>query len=225
MNSNVWVLLIVRIISNFSDSLYILATIWFVKESTDSNVWIGVASFMTMLPVTFQLFYGPLIDRYSKKNLLLFSMLIQAVIFVILSTLYLMNELSPLLAILLVFFAAMAGELSYPTEHALVPSLVASKNLNKVNALFAFTYNSLDVICNAAAGLILAAIGIGLVYTVNSFTFIVLFVLVWFGLRLSSLKRQHADEKSIFCYKKELWIGLQSFGNSGRCVNSSSPLH
>lgn len=51
MNKNILMLLFVRIVANFSDSLYYMATIWFIKEITGSNTWIGIASFITMLPV------------------------------------------------------------------------------------------------------------------------------------------------------------------------------
>ncbi|MBR2078178.1 MAG: MFS transporter, partial [Exiguobacterium sp.] len=78
MNRNVLVLLVVRVIANFADSFYFLASVWYVKETTDASAWIGVTTFAAMIPVAFQVLYGPLVDCYSKKNLLLVSMAIQA---------------------------------------------------------------------------------------------------------------------------------------------------
>lgn len=70
MNKNILMLLFVRIVANFSDSLYYMATIWFIKEITGSNTWIGIASFITMLPVALQILYGTLLIDIQKRNYL-----------------------------------------------------------------------------------------------------------------------------------------------------------
>jgi len=116
MNKNILMLLFVRIVANFSDSLYYMATIWFIKEITGSNTWIGIASFITMLPVALQILYGPIIDRYSKKKLLIISMGLQATIFSILVFLYNLNQLQQALLLAFIFVETMATYLSYPTE-------------------------------------------------------------------------------------------------------------
>lgn len=128
-----------------------------------------------MLPVALQILYGPIIDRYSKKKLLIISMGIQATIFSILVFLYNLNQLQPALLLAFIFVATMAAHLSYPTESALVPFLVNKQQLGKVNSIFAFTYSSLDIICNAVSGIIIASIGIGMVYFLNSLTYVILF--------------------------------------------------
>ncbi|SDW15158.1 hypothetical protein SAMN05444487_101397 [Marininema mesophilum] len=87
-DNNIKILLFCRILTNIVDSLYTIATIWYVKEVTNSPLYIGIAGFIITFPVLFQMFFGPLIDAFSKKNLLLMSAGIQGGIFLILATLY-----------------------------------------------------------------------------------------------------------------------------------------
>lgn len=215
MNRNILTLLFVRIVANFSDSLYYMATIWFVKETMNSNTWIGIASFVVLLPVALQIFYGPIIDNYSKKMLLLTSMGIQAVILTLLVFLYYVNQLHPFVLLALVFIATLAADLGYPAESALIPSLVEKEQLGKVNSVFAFTYSSLDIICNAVSGMIIATIGIGMVYFFNSITYVILFFVLWLLLKLPKVRmRQNGTSKKV-AYKQEFLQGLRYFWKLG----------
>ena len=213
MNRNILTLLFVRIVSNFSDSLYYMATIWFVKETMNSNTWIGIASFVVSLPVALQIFYGPIIDKYPKKLLLLTAMGIQAVILTLLVFLYYVNQLHPIVLLGLIFIATLAADLGYPTESALIPSLVEKEQLGKVNSIFAFTYSSLDIICNAVSGLIIATIGIGMVYFFNSITYVILLFVLWLLLKLPRMKQNESNKK--VAYKKEFLQGLRYFWKLG----------
>ncbi|MCM3736064.1 MFS transporter [Bacillus cytotoxicus] len=213
MNRNILTLLFVRIVANFSDSLYYMATIWFIKETMNSNTWIGIASFVVLLPVALQIFYGPIIDKYSKKMLLLTAMGIQAIILALLVFLYCVNQLHPIVLLGLIFIATLAADLGYPTESALIPSLVEKEQLGKVNSVFAFTYSSLDIICNAVSGLIIATIGIGMVYFFNSITYVILFFVLWLLLKLPRMKQNETNKK--VAYKKEFLQGLRYFWKLG----------
>lgn len=206
MNQSIVVLLLVRILTNFADSFYFLASVWYVKETTDSSVWVGVTTFVAMAPVALQVFYGPFIDRYAKKTLLLLAMAIQAAVFSVLAIFYMLGDLSVTLVILGLLVATLASELSYPTEYALVPTLVREANLPKVNALFTFTHHSLDLFCNALAGLLLALIGIGLVYTSNAVLYLFLVALIGFCLRVHETATRSTSETT---YVKSLRIGFR----------------
>lgn len=206
MNRNIVVLLAVRVIANFADSFYFLASVWYVKDMTDSSFWVGVTTFVAMVPVAFQVLYGPLIDRYDKKKLLLLAMAVQAIVCTILAGLYVIDELSVGVVIVGLFVATLASELSYPTEYALVPTLVREADLQKVNALFTFTYHSLDILCNAIAGILLALIGVGLVYTSNAILYLFLFGAIGFLLRINETKRHTPSD---FMYFADLRFGFR----------------
>ncbi|MFD3449744.1 MFS transporter [Microbacteriaceae bacterium 4G12] len=208
MNKNILTLLFVRIVANFSDSLYYIATIWFIKKSMGSNTWVGIASFVVMLPVTLQIFYGPFIDRYSKKKLLMISIGLQAAVFAILVVLYNFNQLHAPILLGFIFIATMAEHLSYPTESALVPLLVDKQQLVKVNSIFTFTYSSLDIICNAISGMVIAIIGIKMVYALNSLTYVILFFCICFLLKLPKISVNEELESSKVSYKKDFLQGL-----------------
>lgn len=206
MNRNILVLLVVRVIANFADSFYFLASVWYVKETTDASVWIGVTTFAAMIPVAFQVLYGPLIDRYSKKKLLLVAMAVQAMVLIILASIYAVGELTVGIVIAGLFLATLASELSYPTEYALVPKLVREADLQRVNAWFTFTHHSLDLLCNAIAGFLLTIIGIGLMFTSNAVLYLFLFAVIGFFLRISETVTRESDDVT---YMTDLKVGFR----------------
>ncbi|MDM5265149.1 MULTISPECIES: MFS transporter [Bacillus cereus group] len=211
-NRNIQVLLFIRILTNIADSLYIIATIWYIKEMYQSPMWIGIAGFVTTLPHVLQIFFGPLIDYFPKKKILLYSEGIQAVIFLIVTVLYYTDSLHVVVLLLLVFIAEMFSLISYPTEEVLVPGLVPEKDLIRVNSVFTFTYNSLDLIGNALSGILIALVGTGVIFFSNSIVFTFTFFFIWIFLKLPQAldkgREMKKDESILPAYKRDLREGI-----------------
>ncbi|MCR8851043.1 MFS transporter [Rossellomorea sp. SC111] len=168
MNKQLMILLTGRIITNFADSFYMIATIWYVKSATSSPLLIGLTSAVAILPVTIQFLYGPIIDRFSKKKILFVAMLGQGALVSVISILYYTNLLWLPLLLTLMFVALSLSECTYPTESALIESLTPREQLTRVNSIFAFSYQTLDIICDAVSGILIAFVGLGLIYVTNS---------------------------------------------------------
>ncbi|MBH9964780.1 MFS transporter [[Bacillus] enclensis] len=169
MNRQLTILLIGRIITNFADSFYMIATIWYVKSLTASPLLIGLTSAVAILPVTIQFLYGPVIDRFSKKTILYAAMFGQGALVSVISILYYSNILWLPVLFLMMFMALSLSESTYPTESALIERLAPKEKLTKVNAIFSFSYQTLDIICDAVSGILIAFVGLGVVYITNSF--------------------------------------------------------
>ncbi len=168
MNRQLIILLTGRIITNFADSFYMIATIWYVKSATASPFLIGLTSAVAILPVTIQFLYGPIIDRFSKRKILCVAMLGQGALVSIISVLYYSNLLWLPLLFTLMFAALSLSECTYPTESALIESLTPHDKLTKVNSIFSFSYQTLDIICDAVSGILITLVGLGIVYVTNS---------------------------------------------------------
>ncbi|HDR3658749.1 TPA: MFS transporter [Bacillus cereus] len=84
-----------------------------------------------------------------------------------------------------------------------------------MNSIFAFTYSSLDIICNAVSGIIIASIGIGMVYFLNSLTYVILFFCIWFILKLPKVVEKEALENREITYKEEFLQGIRYFWELG----------
>jgi MFS family permease len=168
MNKQLTILLIGRIITNFADSFYMIATIWYVKSLTDSPLLIGLTSAVAILPVTVQFLYGPVIDRFSKKTILYAAMFGQGALVSVISFLYYSNILWLPLLFVMMFMALSLSESTYPTENALIERLTPNEKLTKVNSIFSFSYQTLDILCDAVSGILIAFVGLGVIYMTNS---------------------------------------------------------
>jgi MFS family permease len=167
MNKQLTILLIGRIITNFADSFYMIATIWYVKSLTNSPLLIGLTSAVAILPVTIQFLYGPVIDRFSKKTILYVAMFGQGALVSVISILYYSNILWLPVLFLMMFMALSLSESTYPTESALIERLTPKEKLTKVNSIFSFSYQALDLLCDAVSGILIAFVGLGVIYMTN----------------------------------------------------------
>ncbi|WP_113927885.1 MFS transporter [Bacillus sp. P14.5] len=210
MNRQLVILLIGRILTNFADSFYMIAAIWYVKTVTESPFLIGVTSAVAILPVTIQFIYGPLIDRFSKRKILVTAMMGQALFVSLISILYFSHLLWIPLLFVLLFMALSFSELTYPTESALIERLAEKGKLTKVNSIFLFSYQTLDILCDAVSGLLIAFVGLGIIFVSNSL--ILIFTALLFLLFLKIPRSKKETDKStlgfIKQYKEDFREGL-----------------
>ncbi len=209
MNRQLLILLIGRIITNIADSLYMIATIWYVKTTTDSAFLIGLTSAIAMLPVTLQFLYGPLIDRFSKQKILFFAELGQGILVGIIALLYFSNVLWLPLLFMLMFLALALSEATYPTESALIEGLAERKDLTRVNSFFAFSYHTLDIISDAISGILIIFVGLGIIYVSNSVLLIgtALLFLIYLKVPKTKKEEQPSTLKFLEQYKRDFIDG------------------
>ncbi|MBN8191771.1 MFS transporter [Bacillus sp. NTK074B] len=210
MNKQLMILLTGRIITNFADSFYMIATIWYVKSVTASPLLIGLTSAVAILPVTIQFLYGPIIDRFSKKKILFVAMLGQGALVSLISILYYTNLLWLPLLFTLMFVALSLSECTYPTESALIESLTPREHLTKVNSIFSFSYQTLDIICDAVSGILIAFVGLGLIYVTNSVLLLGTGLLFLFYLNVPKSERETEERTGHFItqYKNDFIDGF-----------------
>lgn len=190
MNKQLFLLLLGRILMNISDSFYMIAIVWFVKTTTNSPFLVGLTSTIAVLPVTLQFLYGPIIDRYSKKKILFFSGVGQAVLVGTITLLYFSEALWIPLLFVILFLALTLAEISYPTENTLIERLASKDQLTKVNSVFAFSYQTLDSIADALAGIVILFVGVGIVFAANSVVLLGIGFLFLLILKVPSSKKE-----------------------------------
>jgi len=209
MNTSLMILLFGRILTNFSDSFYLVATVWYVKNATNSPLLVGITSAIAILPITIQFLYGPIIDRFSKRKILFFASIGQGFFINILSILYYSESLWLPVLFLLMFLSLSFSEATYPTENALIERLATRDKLAKVNSIFSFSYQTLNIICDAISGILIAFVGLGVIYISNSVLLILTGLLFFFYLKVpKSPKEQETPTHHFFKqYKKDFVDG------------------
>ena len=145
-----------------------------VKDRTDSGPWVSALLIADVLPaVVIGLLAGPLVDRLSRKGLMVGADLLRAAIFALL----------PFAgsAAVIVALAALAGVgtgLFRPAVYAGLPNLVEDEDLPRANGLIQGVENFAWAIGPLLGGALVAASGPDLAYWVNAGTFLVSALLV-----------------------------------------------
>ncbi len=199
-----------RLITNAGDSIYYITTTWLAATITDDPFYVGVTSAVILIPKTLQFLWGPLVDRWNIKPVLIFTQLIQAALILLIPILYYMQLLTIFNLLPIVFVAAIVAELGYPVQLKALPIILPKNKLIKGNSLLAMANQSADIVLNALAGILLAILGFATLYLVDS----VIFTLAALTFSLIKLKNTSSDtikvEKfSLKNYRLEMKMGLK----------------
>ena len=162
-----------RLVTNAGDSLYTVAAMWLVWELTRSPAMTGVAGFLTQLPAALQLFAGPLVDRWPLRRVLVGTQLVQAVLVLAVPVAWYLDALTVWVVLTVMPLLALCNQFVYPAQTALVPRLVEKAELVSANSALALAYQGTDLVFNALAGVLVAAVGAVALYVVDSVTFLV----------------------------------------------------
>jgi MFS family permease len=145
-----------------------------VKDRTDSGFWVGGLLVVDFLPAIFVgLLFGPLLDRLSRRGLMVASDLARAAIFCALP--FATNATT---IVVLAAGAGLATGFFRPAAYAGVPNLVTPEELPAANSLLQAVENISWTAGPVLGGIIAAASGPDLAYWINAVTFLVSAVLV-----------------------------------------------
>lgn len=167
---NYYLLLIVRILINFADSLFYIVSIFMISKSLDNPVYTGIAVSIFTLPDLLLLFIGPIIDRVNPKKILLVSIIAQivAVLFLLLN----FEGMNILFLYTLLFVSSFSSAISYPLEESIIPNIVEKNRIIEANSIFHIAYEIIDAIFNGISGLLLAIFAYKSLYRANLYIII-----------------------------------------------------
>jgi MFS family permease len=145
-----------------------------VKDRTDSGPWVSALLIADVLPaVVIGLLAGPLVDRLSRKGLMIGADLLRAAIFALLPF-----AGSAAVIIALAALAGVGTGLFRPAVYAGLPNLVEDEDLPRANGLVQGVENFAWAIGPLLGGALVAASGPDLAYWVNAGTFLVSALLI-----------------------------------------------
>ncbi len=160
--------------SSFGTYLAAVALVLQIKELTESGAWIAALLIADFLPiVVIGLLLGPLIDRVSRRWLMIVSDLVRVGVFAVLPFVDSAGGLVVLAAV-----TGIATGFFFPAANAAIPNLVADDELANANSL-TVTVDTLAMTAGPVAGAVLfAAWGPSVPYVVNAVTFLLSAALV-----------------------------------------------
>lgn len=145
-----------------------------VFDRTGSGTWVSALLIADFLPIiAIGLLLGPLVDRVSRRRLLISSDLARAAIFVALPF---ADSAGAIVA--LAFLSGVATGFFRPAVYAGMPNLVSDEDLPTANSLLQAAENVTWMIGPVVGGVLIAAQGPSLAYWVNALTFVASAVLL-----------------------------------------------
>ncbi|MFE9077828.1 MFS transporter [Bacillus mobilis] len=182
-NQNFLLLFLGRIFTNIGDSLYYVAAMWLVYELSGNPFYSGLAGFLTLLPSALQFLTGPFVDRWSIKNTLVITQVLQCVLILIIPITHYFDLLTVQLLLIIMPIVAFIEQFAYPAQSKALPLLLNKTQLLKGNSLFSFAYQGIDLICTTLSGILVALLGAITLYVIDSFTFAIT-ALLFFSLKM-----------------------------------------
>ncbi len=148
-------------LSRLASSVWAVCLVWFVFAETGSAIAVGVVSISeTLAVIAVGLPAGHLVDRYSRRGLMLTSHLIRAGGLLVLA--FLAGAFGYQLGFVLVVVVALsaATELNRSVAHALLPDVVEPSDLADANGLENSLSSSLAAVASAAGGGLIVLVGV-----------------------------------------------------------------
>ena len=172
-NKNFSILLFGRLITNFGDSIYSIATLTLIYSLTKSTFYSGITLFLISFTAILQIFISPIISKFNVKYFLIISQLLQAIILLVITYLIFIDKLHITTLIIFIVCISFINQIVYPIQLGLLPKIVKQQDLVKANSLFSIAYQGSDAFFNSIGGFIITVFGTIYAFIINSITFFI----------------------------------------------------
>ena len=171
-NKDFNVMLLGRLITNFGDSQYAIASTLLVYKMTGSTVYSGITLFLTSSTAIVQLILSPILDKINMKKFLILSQLVQAILILIIPGLYYLDKLNVYHVMIIMPIISLINQLVYPGQISLLPKILSEDELVTGNSLMTMAYQGSNAIFDTIAGFIISVCGFMTAFYADSITFI-----------------------------------------------------
>lgn len=148
---------------------------WLVLEITtkDSSFLLGLINALQFTPVMlFSLFAGVIVDRFSKRKLLIFTQVSFMTLAIIQAILVLTGLVRFWHLAIIALITGCINTIDMPTRQSFVIELVGKKDLMNGIALNSSIFNGARILGPSIAGIVIAYTGIEACYIINAISFI-----------------------------------------------------
>ena len=166
-----------------------IAQDWLVLTLSHSVTAVGITVAMQFTPMlVFGLYGGLIVDRYSKRMLLMLTQGTAGVLAALLAVLALTNTIEVWHVWAIAFVVGLVTVVDNPTRQVFVNELVGPRNLRNAISINSSVFQLGGLIGPAIAGILLTAVGAGWAFAINAATCLVT-VLTLGALKKSKLVR------------------------------------
>jgi MFS family permease len=151
---------------------------WLVLKLTNSPLKLGVLTSIQFIPsLVLSVFIGPIIDRFPKRSILLFTQIMYALAAVALAVVAFGSHAQYWQVLVIAAVTGLISAIDWPTRQAFVGEQVNDRSavVNAV-ALNSTMFNIARVIGPGIGGILIAVVGIPWTFTLNAVSFIAVIV-------------------------------------------------
>ena len=170
---------VAALVSNSAQWMQQLAVPFLVFDITDSNTWVGATAFAQLVPAfVINPAAGVIADRVNRRLVLIVTLVAQGIVSAAFATLWAIDGLTPWGIIILSAAQGITSGFQIATWQSFVPLLVPPEKLLTAVRLNSTQFTAARALGPLAGAGLLAFIGIGSVFVINSATFFVLIAVV-----------------------------------------------
>src|ERR687895_2685880 len=157
-----------------------VAEMWLVLQLTGSGVSVGLTAALQFLPILlFGALGGVWADRMSKRRLLMVTQTLMAVPALTLWALTIGGHIEIWMVYALVFARGAVNALDNPARQSFVTELVGTARTVNAVALNSVIVHTARIVGPAAAGAVIALLGVGACFLLNAVSFGAMVVALW----------------------------------------------
>ncbi len=166
-----------QVVSISGNWMQIVAEMWLIVELTGSGAAVGLTAGLQFLPILlFGAWGGVLADRFDKRTLLTITQTLMAIPAVSLWALTAGGHIEDWMVFALVFVRGTVLAFDNPARQSFVSEIVGSDRVVNAVALNSVVVHTSRIVGPAAAGGLIALIGVSACFAVNAATFAVMIV-------------------------------------------------
>src|SRR5512140_1796170 len=161
------------IVSNMGTWMQNVASGWLVLQLTNSPLWLGLLGLSFAVPmIVIPPFAGAVVDRVHRVRLLFFTQSMQLLTAIALAVLTWLGRIQTWHILLNSFIGALLLAFDNPARQALIPDLVAPRDLLNALSLNSATYTGAALVGPALAGILLEPLGADTLFFLNSVSYL-----------------------------------------------------
>jgi MFS family permease len=173
-----WIGMCISLIGTWMQNI---AQPWLAYKLTQSPFLLSLIGTLQFTPVLiFSLFSGVIIDKFSKKRILLFTQSASLIITFILAILVWKGQIQYWHILVMSAALGIVNTFDMPARQALVIELVGKEDLMNAIALNSMAFNTARIIGPALAGMIMGYFGIAVCFFANSISFAAVLISLFF---------------------------------------------
>jgi len=164
-------------ISAVGSQMQTVAINWHVYLLTKSALSLGLIGLSRSLPlIIFSIFSGVAADIFDRKKLVIVAQIIMAICALILTIASFSGNITPLLIYVITAVNSLATSVDIPGRHSLYPLIVPKKMFANATSLISIMWRASQILGPAIGGLIIASLGVKMVYLINAVSFLTIIV-------------------------------------------------